>query len=83
MFWLTLRKKSGLRLQQLAGDGATVILGDPGRWVMSEIPSEEKATTFELIETYTLPPVLATEHHGITSSTVYKVLPPPASLTAP
>ena len=45
-------------LLQVAGDGATVILGDPGRWVMSEISAEEKDATFEFIENYTLPPVL-------------------------
>jgi predicted nicotinamide N-methyase len=62
-------------LRDLATHGVDVYLGDPGRWVLTEMDPEERGRLMTSVATYTMPPILADEHHGITSVTVHKLLP--------
>eukprot|EP00035_Acanthoeca_spectabilis_P030968 m.11919 g.11919 ORF g.11919 m.11919 type:complete len:239 (+) comp4488_c0_seq2:653-1369(+) len=62
-------------LQDLATRGVDVYLGDPGRWVLTEMDASERSRLMTTVATYALPQSLADEHHGITAVGVHKLRP--------
>ena len=60
-------------LCQLADGGAEVLVGDPGRFVLTQMPPARRDAMLELVDTIALPPALEREHNGFTTSNVWRV----------
>jgi len=60
-------------LRELVNNGVDVYLGDPGRWVLTEMSVSERENLMTPVAKYELPQTLAQEHSGITSVTVHKL----------
>ena len=58
-------------LQRLAAQGAEVLVGDPGRHVVEQLP--ERSEILEKLCEYELPPEVSCNSYGLTSSTVWRV----------
>ena len=66
-------------LQQLAGSGVDVTVGDPGRWVLNTLPAERRAATLCELEVVELPTIMPSEvswaHYSFVRCSVWRVLP--------
>ena len=69
----------GIELSNLAklflghSSGKTVLVGDPGRWFLSEKKLEPPG--LQCVAKYDLPPDVQAEHYGLVSGFVYNILP--------
>ena len=61
-------------LRELADDGLTVLIGDPGRFVLSEMRgSDTMDGMLELVERYDTPPAVRDVSSGMMSASVWRV----------
>lgn len=62
--------------RHLAGsEGIEVYISDPGRWVLGEMSSATRDAMLELEFVVNFPPWFAKINHGMSSSSLYRVLP--------
>ena len=64
-------------LQELASEGIDVIVSDPGRWVLLEMSKSDRSALLQPIETVVFEKWFSSQNHGLISSNLYKILPPP------
>ena len=62
-------------VQYLASNGVTVIVGDPGRWVLNEMSDRRRGELLRFEAEIALSESLQKSNHGITAASLYSVLP--------
>ena len=61
--------------RNLAAQGIEVYISDPGRWVLEEMPASTRDATLRLEFEIQFPSWFSKINHGMTSSSIYRVLP--------
>lgn len=63
-------------LQDLAMNGINIIVSDPGRWVIQEMPLTKRDNLLKLVSQVDFEKWFSNQNHGLLSSNLYKILPP-------